>query len=130
MTGKRDTARRALERSVGFLAPEHHDQILAALSSEGLLDEPKNAENGGKIRAAATDLPKRPLLTPLQASQARNGANKDLLRSVMAQAARMGYQIKDNELVDMVALNAALKGQEVGARLALKAALHKLALIP
>ena len=132
MAGKRDSARTALQRSAGFLAPQHHDQILDALSAEGLLDEPKNAENGGKICAAAgdTDRPKRPLLTPMQCSQAKGGANKDLLRSVQARAARIGFRFEINDLhIDIAAFDAAAKGKDVSERLALKAAMHKLGLI-
>jgi hypothetical protein len=133
MSGKRDSARRALQRSAGFLADKHHDQILDALSSEGLLDEPRNSENGGKIHAAADDAaPKRarPLMSPLQCSQAKNGANKDLLRSVQARAARIGFafEISDKHL-DIVAFNVATKGTDVAERLALKSAMHKLGLI-
>src|SRR6476659_9584601 len=51
MSGKRDVARSALQRSAGFLASRHHDDILDALSAEGLLDEPRNAENGGRLHA-------------------------------------------------------------------------------
>ena len=76
------------------------------------------------------DVTKKPLLTPLQCSQARNGANKDLLRSVMASARRMNFVIKENELIDTMALDAALKGRDVTERFALKSALAKLALIP
>lgn len=132
MTGRRDAARAALQRSAGFLAPQHHDAILDSLHAEGLLDEPRNAENGGRVRAAAgdADRPKRPLLTPLQASQVRSGEHRDLLRSVTAQAQRMGYTIKQNELVDVVALDKAMAGKDVNAKLALKAGLAKLALIP
>jgi hypothetical protein len=91
MSGRKDAAREALNR-VQYLHPAQHEPILAEFDRAGLLDDlPKNAESGGRVRAAAADLPKRPLLTPLQASQAKGGANKDLLRSVQARAARMGF---------------------------------------
>ena len=133
MSGKRDSARAALRRAVPFLHDRHHDDILNALDAESLLDEPRNAENGGKIRAAADDAdrPRRPLLTPLQASRTRNGANKDLLRSVQARAARMGFPINiDDKYVDVVALDAAMRGKDVTERLSIKATLAKMALIP
>jgi hypothetical protein len=76
------------------------------------------------------DITKKPLLTPIQCAAAKNGANKDLLRSVMAQAKRMGFVIKENEIVDTVALDAALAGKDVTERLSLKAALAKMSLIP
>src|SRR4029077_822045 len=114
MSGKRDTARLALQRSAGFLADRHHDQILDALSAEGLLDEPRNAENGGRVRAAATDTPKRQFMTPLQCSQARGGANLDLLRSVQARAARLGFRFEiDDKHIDIAAFNAAAKNQDI-----------------
>jgi hypothetical protein len=129
MPGKRDSARLALQRSAGFLAPQHHDQILDALSSEGLLDEPKNAESGGRVRAAA-DLPKRQFMTPLQCSKARGGANLDLLKSVQARAARMGFRFEiDDKHIDVDAFNAAAKGGDISERLAIKACWHKLGLI-
>jgi hypothetical protein len=93
------------------------------------LDEPKNAENGGKVRAAA-DLPKRMLMTPLQASQAKGGANRDLLRSVQARAARIGFRFEiSDKHIDIDAFNAAAKGKDVSERIALKAAMFKLGLI-
>jgi hypothetical protein len=128
MSGRKDSAREALGR-VQHLHPVHHEPILAELDRAGLLDEPKNSANGGKVRAAA-DLPKRPLLTPLQCSQAKNGANADLLRSVMARAARLGFKIEDDKLVDVVAMDAAMRGKDVVERLSIKATLAKLALIP
>jgi hypothetical protein len=87
---------------------------------------------GAMFGAAATDnAPKaRPLLTPLQASQAKNGANKDLLRSVMARAQRLGFTINlDDKHVDVVALDAAMAGKDVSERLAIKATLAKMGLI-
>jgi hypothetical protein len=129
MSGKRDSARNALRRAVPFLAEQHHDDILNELDRESLLDTP----NGGKVHAVAgdADRPRRPLLTPLQASQTRNGANKDLLRSVQARAARMGFPINiDDKYVDVVALDAAMRGKDVTERLSIKATLAKMALIP
>jgi hypothetical protein len=133
MAGKRDTARIALQRSAGFLAPQHHDQILDSLQAEGLLDEPRNAENGGKLRAAADDNApkKRGLLTPLQASQAKGGASKDLLRSVQARAARLGYHFDINDqYVDIRAFDVAAKSsKDTLEKMAIKATLFKLGLI-
>jgi hypothetical protein len=133
MSGKRDTASAALQRSAHFLAPQHHDAILDSLQAEGLLDDlPKNSESGGRVRAAATDnAPKgRPLLTPLQCSQARGGANRDLLHSVIASVKRLGFQIDiSDKHVDIDAFNAATKGKSVTERLAAKAAMFRLGLI-
>jgi hypothetical protein len=132
MSGKRDSARNALRRAVPFLAERHHDDILNELDAENLLDVEGKRPNGGRVHAVAGDaaLPKRQLMTPLQASQVKNGANRDLLRSVMASARRMGFVIDMDKQVDSVALDAALKGRDVTERLALKSALAKLALIP
>ena len=129
MSGKRDFARAALQRAVPFLHDRHHTDILNELENESLLDVENKRPTGGEIRAAATDLPKRPLLTPLQASQARGGANKDLLRSVTARAARLGFRIESDKLVDVAAFDAAAKGKDISERIALKAAMFKLGLI-
>jgi hypothetical protein len=72
----------------------------------------------------------KPLLTPMQAAAAHNGRNKDLLRSVTAQAKRLGFLIQENELIDVNKLDAAMAGKNVTERLAIKSALAKLALIP
>lgn len=128
MSGKRDSARAALQRAVPFLHDRHHTDILNELEND-LLDVENKRPTGGEIRAAATDLPKRPLLTPLQASQARGGANKDLLRSVTARAARLGFRIESDKLVDVAAFDAAAKGKDISERIALKAAMFKLGLI-
>lgn len=129
MAGKRDTARIALQRSAGFLAPTHHDQILDALGAEGLLDEPKNAENGGKVHAAAADPKKKFLQTPMQASLARQ-ENAELVRRCRATCARLGYVMKDTEHVDLQALNNALSTADQGTRWRLKSELYSLHLIP
>jgi hypothetical protein len=132
MSGRRDSAQRALNASVSFLHHSHHTAILDALDAEGLLDGEEKRPNGGRVHAVAGDaaLPKRPLLTPVQCAAAKNGANRDLLRSVTAQAKRMGYTIEDDKHVDVGKLDAAMKGRDVTERLALKSALAKLALIP
>jgi len=133
MSGKRDSARNALRRAVPFLAEQHHDAILNELDAESLLDGEGKTPNGGRVHAVAgdADRPKRPLLTPMQAAEARNGMNKDLVRSVLAQARRLGCEIKENELVSTAALDAAMTGNEdISGRLAIKAAMAKLALIP
>jgi hypothetical protein len=131
MSGKRDSARNALRRAVPFLAERHHDDILNELDAESLLDGEGKRPNGGRVHAVAGDAPKgRPLLTPLQAAEARNGMNKDLLRSVTAGAARLGFRIESDKLVDVAAFDAAAKGSAVEERIALKAAMFKLGLIP
>ena len=131
MSGRRDSAQRALNASASFLHHSHHTAILDALDAEGLLDGEEKRPNGGRVHAVA-DAPKgRPILTTLQASQAKGGANLDLLRSVMASARRLGIRIDiDDKHIDVIALDAALKRRDVVERLAIKSALAKLALIP
>jgi hypothetical protein len=67
------------------------------------------------------------ILTPLQASADQR--NLALLRSVKAMAKRMGFTIKDGEIIDEDALNNAIKDQPVRDRLALKSNLYMLRLI-
>jgi hypothetical protein len=130
MTGKRDAARTALQRSAGFLASRHQDDILDSLEAEGLLDEPKNAANGG-IHAVADAPPKKKslLMTPMQASMARQ-ENVELVRRCRATCARHGYVLKENEFVDVQALNTALSAADEGTRWRLKSELYSLRLIP
>ena len=66
----------------------------------------------------------------MQAAAANGGKNRDLLHSVIAQAKRMGFQIKENEHVDVFALDKAMAGKDITQRLAIKSVLGKLALIP
>jgi hypothetical protein len=106
------------------------EKLNAAIAAlERCLDSLKAESTGTPVRAVA-DLPKRPLLTPLQAAEARNGANKDLLRSVTARAARLGFRIEADKIVDVSAFDAAAKGKDISERLAIKAAMFKLGLIP
>jgi hypothetical protein len=53
----------------------------------------------------------------------------DLLKSVQARAARLGFRIESDKLVDVAAFDAAAKGKDVGERIAIKAAMFKLGLI-
>jgi len=133
MSGKRDSARNALRRAVPFLAEQHHDAILNELDAESLLDVEGRTPNGGKVHAVAGDAAPRgrPILTPIQAAEANGGRNRDLLRSVVAQAKRAGFTIDMNDKkIDTVALDSAMKGHDVTQRLAIKSALAKMALIP
>jgi hypothetical protein len=58
-----------------------------------------------------TELRRAAVLTPLQA--AADQRNHALLRSVKAMARRMGFDIKDGEIIDERALNEAIKNQPV-----------------
>jgi hypothetical protein len=130
MSGKRDSARNALRRAVPFLAEQHHDAILNELDAESLLDGEGKRPNGGRVHAVAGDAPKKSLLmTPVQASAARQ-ENVELVRQCRATCARLGYVMKENELVDVHALNKVLAGQDVDTRMRLKSQLYTLHMIP
>jgi hypothetical protein len=130
MSGKRDSARNALRRAVPFLAERHHDDILNELDNESLLDGEGKTPNGGRVHAVAGDAPKgRPLLTPMQASQAKQ-ENASLVKQILATAARMNIDIDPTKVVDVPALNRALVGRSVDERLAMKSMLARLHLIP
>jgi hypothetical protein len=53
-----------------------------------------------------------------------------LLKNIMATARRFGFVIDPDKAIDPVAMDAALKGADVSARLALKATMAKIGLIP
>ena len=127
MAGKRDAAAAAL-KNVAMLHGDFHAPILDALSNQGLLDSAEGG-NGGEIRAAATVMPEREVITCMQAMSA-NPNNGVRIKRVAAEAARLGYEIKFNEKIDMFALDAALKGKPVEARMSLKRNLAAMNLIP
>jgi hypothetical protein len=129
MSGRRDSAQRALNASVSFLHHSHHTAILDALDAEGLLDEPRNAENGGRVHAVSDTPRKNLLMTPLQASQARK-ENVELVRQCRATCARLGYVMKENELIDVHLLNSKLNTADISSRMRLKSQLFSLHLIP
>ena len=68
-------------------------------------------------------------LTPIMAANAGpNGLA--LVRNVMARAKRLGYTLKENETVDVDAMNAAFsKSTNIEERMAVKAGMHRLGLI-
>lgn len=123
MSGRKSSAIVALGR-VSHLHPAQHADILAALDNEGLLDGPSG--NGGPVRATAS-APERTCLTVIQAAAIPGNAMR--VKRVCAEARRLGFEIKANEKIDMFALDAALKGKDVAARLNLKRNLAFLSLI-
>jgi hypothetical protein len=73
-------------------------------------------------------------LTPLktvQASAAADPRNRVMLREVVLRCARLGYDIEDDKLIDVRALDKALKERNVSIeeRVALKTSLAQLGLI-
>jgi hypothetical protein len=69
------------------------------------------------------------VLTPAMVASAST-ENLHKVRQLRARAARMGYTIAENEKVDVQALDAAIRHCGVSDRIALKAELFKLNLIP
>jgi hypothetical protein len=127
MSGRRDSAQRALNASASFLHHSHHTAILDALDAEGLLDGEEKRPNGGPVRAVADDVaPKRPVLTLMQAAAAKQ-ENRALVQQVCATAARMGLtSIDPNERIDVNKLNLELSGRSIDERMHLKGMLSRL----
>jgi hypothetical protein len=124
MSGKRDAAAAALY-NVRMLHQDFHAPILHELDAAGLLDN-QRVGNGGQVRAAA--VPARECITAMQAM----GANPDngiRIKRVVAEAARLGYEIRLNEKIDTFALDQALKGKDVEQRMRLKRNLAAMNLI-
>jgi hypothetical protein len=67
--------------------------------------------------------------TPNQIA-ASSSEHVPLLMNIMATARRFGFVIDPGKSIDPVAMDAALKGADVSARLALKATMAKIGLIP
>ncbi len=61
---------------------------------------------------------------------AASSEHAQLLRTVMAQARRLGFEIDPSKQVDTVAMDKAFKGADPTARLVVKSQLAKLGLIP
>jgi hypothetical protein len=59
-----------------------------------------------------------------------NPENIPVLQQIKATAARLGFNFKDDEQVDVGELNEALRGRDVGDRMALKLAMNRVGLIP
>jgi hypothetical protein len=131
MSGKTDAARAAL-RNVEHLHPVHVEPIIKALDAAGLLDSPKGNDFGAVRAARAAPRGSRlsPLRTPAQAI-ADNIENAVAIKQIVATAKRIAnFEIKPDEIVDPVALDKALVGKDVDARMGLKLNMARLALIP
>ena len=124
MSGRKTSALVALGR-VSHLHPAQHADIITELDREGLLDGSKS--NGGPVRAAASALPERTCLTVIQAAAIPGNAIR--VKRVCAEARRLGFEIKANEVIDLFKLDQALAGKDVAARMNLKRNLAFLSLI-
>lgn len=121
---KRDAAKAAL-KNVPMLHEDFVEPALRMLEAAGVLDSERSG-NGGQVHAAAAS---DHCLTPLQVVQA-NADNGIRLKRVCAEAARLGYQIKPAEKINMFELDSALAGKDVEARMRLKRNLAYLGMIP
>jgi hypothetical protein len=119
MSGRTDSARTALRR-VQYLHPSMHEDIIKELDREGILDEPRS--DGGAVRAvAAAALPERgECLTAIQAVAANPNRNAARVKRVLAESARLGFQIDPTSKIDLFAMDKALQGRDVAARMNLK----------
>jgi hypothetical protein len=68
------------------------------------------------------------LRTPVQAAAA-NPECEGIVVQLKAEARRMGYDLKDNEIVDTVALDRAFKGHDINRRLAWKVAAAQIGIL-
>jgi hypothetical protein len=86
---------------------------------------------GGLYAVAAADVApkKKPLLTPMEATQAKQ-ENVPLVAQILATAARMNVDIDPTKVIDVPTLNRQLSGRSVDERLAIKSMLARLHLIP
>jgi hypothetical protein len=127
MAGRTDSARAALRR-VQYMHPSLVEDAIKELDGAGLLDN--GVGNGGTFHAtAAPALPEREIITAMQA-MAANPDNGIRIKRVVAEAARLGYEIKLNEKIDTFKMDEALKGKDVERRMTLKKNLAAMRLIP
>jgi hypothetical protein len=101
----------------------------AILIAEGINDSTKRQELIATIRSAAATTTRTAHIRTMSAAAAANPENVGALKMLKAQAQRLGFEIKENELINSFELNEVLKGKDVSARLELKVGLAKLALI-
>ena len=112
-----------------------HTTVMNALRDAGHIrvdDDPIRASSDivGAMRASAELVQCGVVLTPAMAAKA-DSRNAALIRQVRAMCGRVGYALKDNEMVDLPKLNACLKesGAPSDDRWRLKEALGHLHLI-
>jgi hypothetical protein len=98
------------------------DQIVAAING---LDENAKAELTGKLSASAAP---RVQLKTLRAAAA-NPENHVGIAVMKAHARRLGVSLEEGKPVDIIALDKALAGKDITARLELKSMLYRLGCI-
>lgn len=106
-------------QAVAGLTNEQKQMLIEGISAT--IDKPETKNDSATLSV--------PLPTPIEAATA-NPVIIPLWRQVKAQAARLGVVLKDSELIDVSALNVALRGKNVDERMRLKEALFMLGLIP
>ena len=125
------TAPAALAR-VQHLHPAAHAEVIAELDREGLLDSAEGG-NGGEIRAQSfTDARRCAAVSTMQAASA-DPRNKEMLRIIHANAHRLGVGelFEDaSKVIDVHALNRALRKAPLADRWRFKEACFALRLIP
>jgi hypothetical protein len=110
-----------------------HTTVMNALRDAGHIrvdDDPVRAASDivGAMRASGE---RGVVLTPAMAATADPHRNPVLLRQVRAACARVGYNLKDDERVDLPKLNACLKeaNADIDTRMRVKEILHAMHLI-
>ncbi len=111
--------------SAGIDAKILQDVVVRACRDSGLM-----AENAMHAATAPNNpsLTRQQLRTPLQAA-ADDSQNIALIRNVTARARRLGYEIHEDQMIDVVELNRALANKDALDRMALKTDLARLRLI-
>jgi hypothetical protein len=100
-----------------FMAlPEIERAVLAETLSASVAKEKKPATRKGYFT--------------IKQIAASSSEHVPLLKNIMATARRLGFAIDPDKPIDPVAMDAALKGADISARLALKATMAKIGLIP
>ena len=106
-------------QAVAGLTNEQKQMLIEGISAT--IDRPETKNDSVALSV--------PLRTPMEAAAA-NPVLIPLLRQVKAQAARLGYSLKDNAPVDVAELNEAIKGKDITDRMRLRESLYLLGLIP
>ena len=131
MSGKRDAAAAALRR-VPMLHADFIEPAVLMLEAAGVFESERGG-NSGSIHAAVANTapgsrPGSPVLTMVQAGA--DPPNQSLLKSVRAQAQRLGFVWDGSKPIDTHALNSAIAGADIDSRMRLKEALYLLRMIP
>lgn len=107
-------------------------RMAADLRANAVQGKLPSAFDAGMYASAASDTAPAPraltALSPLAAAAA-NPMLKPLLRNLKARCERLGYDLKDNEVIDPFELDRAFAGKPVGERLAIKCSLGQIGLL-